>query len=231
MFKAGQWWCHPSTWEAEAGQSEFQASQGYTEKPCLRNWSQENKSGNVRETVPKHGGGKRCEWESRLNCYSFMRPLPCFMCALNVRFCVVSMPQGVKCVSALGGAPFLWLWKRCRPFTENGGIYWNSKRYVFLKFLLLHVIKLPIWLLPVDTIRVHLKILNFLIIQHLDWMCGAYLYSQHTKGRRSMISMSFSTARTTVVRPCLRNKTTKPSIDNCKSLSSHPADPTYLHLF
>jgi hypothetical protein len=36
--------CNPSTWEAEAGvqgqpglQSEFQDSQGYTEKPCLKN--------------------------------------------------------------------------------------------------------------------------------------------------------------------------------------------------
>jgi hypothetical protein len=43
--EAGRWWYttfNPSTWEAGAGgflssglQSEFQDSQGYTEKPCL----------------------------------------------------------------------------------------------------------------------------------------------------------------------------------------------------
>jgi hypothetical protein len=42
---------NPSTWEAEAGgpglQSEFQDSQGYTEKPCLEK--------------PKKKG--KCEWE------------------------------------------------------------------------------------------------------------------------------------------------------------------------
>ena len=45
---------NPSTWEAEAGgflssrhaglQSEFQDSQGYTEKPCLENWTKLNQN-------------------------------------------------------------------------------------------------------------------------------------------------------------------------------------------
>ena len=52
---------YPSTWEAEAGrflclrpacfQSEFQDSQGYSEKPCLENKAKQNKQTNKKQTL------------------------------------------------------------------------------------------------------------------------------------------------------------------------------------
>jgi hypothetical protein len=53
--------CNPNTWEAEAGsfwvrgqpglQSEFQDSQGYTEKPCLK---KQNKTKQNNHTIVFH---------------------------------------------------------------------------------------------------------------------------------------------------------------------------------
>ena len=47
---------NPSTWEAEAGQpglqSEFQDSQGYTEKPCLKKPKQQQQT-NKQTNTPK----------------------------------------------------------------------------------------------------------------------------------------------------------------------------------
>jgi hypothetical protein len=46
---------NPRTWEAEAGRFEFQDSQGYTEKPCLKKTKQNKNSWKEKNCIWRNG--------------------------------------------------------------------------------------------------------------------------------------------------------------------------------